>query len=270
MTDKPAVSFLIPAHDRPRELKAALASCLAQSCEDWEAVVVDDHSEQTDLQGLVADFNDERIRYTHLEIGERGVSAARNRAVALARSDRLVTLDSDDLNHPDRAARCRVLLAPEQPQLIYTRVRLFSDRQPKGRLKPVLQPFSAPLLEMMNFITNPGTAFTRRAIQAVDQGFRPELTMAEDYDLYLRMARAGVAIRAVDEEHVSYRKHPGATTSRRRDELHAAVMRVRELNDVRPFPLDAIRDHALPELCRNLLENPEQRALWSDDRWSDR
>ena len=264
----PAVSFLIPAHDRPRELKAALASCLAQSCEDWEAVVVDDHSEQADLEELVAGFDDERLRYTRLKGDERGVSAARNRAVALARSDRLVTLDSDDLNHPDRAARCRTLLDPARPQLIYTRVRLFSDRQPEGRLKPVLQPFSAPLLEMMNFITNPGTAFTRRAMEAVDQGFRPELTMAEDYDLYLRMARAGVAIRAVDEEHVSYRKHPGATTSRRRDELHAAVMRVRELNDVRPFPLDAIRDHALPELYRNLLENPDQRALWNDDRWS--
>ena len=270
MTRKPAVSFLIPAHDRPRELKAALASCLAQSCEDWEAVVVDDHSDRVDLQALVAGFSDERIRYLRLKNGEHGVSAARNRAVELARSDRLVTLDSDDLNHPHRAARCRALLDPAQPQLIYTRVRLFSDRQPEGRAKPVLQPFSAPLLEMMNFITNPGTAFTRRAMEAVDLGFRPELTMAEDYDLYLRMARAGVAIREVDEEHVSYRKHPGATTSQRRDELHAAVMQVRELNDVRPFPLDAVRDHALPELCRNLLENPDQRALWNDDRWSDR
>ena len=143
MTGKPAVSFLIPAHDRPRELKAALASCLTQSCEDWEAVVVDDHSDLADLQGLVAGFSDERMRYTRLESGEHGVSAARNRAVALARSDRLVTLDSDDLNHPDRAARCRVLLDPEQPQLIYTRVRLFSERQPEGRLKPILQPFSA-------------------------------------------------------------------------------------------------------------------------------
>ena len=56
----------------------------------------------------------------------------------------------------------------------------------------------------------------------------------------------------------------------RRDELHAAVMRVRELNDVRPFPLDAIRDHALPALCQNLLEDRDQRALWNDDRWSER
>jgi len=270
MTEKPAVSFLIPAHDRPRELRAALASCLAQSCGDWEAVVVDDHSEAADLEGVVAGFGEERLRYARLEGEERGVAVARNRAVELARSDRLVTLDSDDLNHPDRAARCSALLDPEEPQLIYTRVRLFGDDLPEGRLKRVLQPFSAPLLEMVNFITNPGTAFTRRAIQALDQGFRPELTMAEDYDLYLRMARAGVAIREVDEEHVSYRKHPGATTSRRRDELHAAVMRVRELNDVPPFPLEDIRRHALPALARNLLDDPEQRALWSDDRWSAR
>ena len=270
MTGKPAVSFLIPATTVPGSSGAALDSCLAQSSGDWEAVVVDDHSDTADLHGLVAGFNDERMRYTRLGTWEHGVSMARNRAVALARSDRLITLDSDDLNHPDRAARCRELLDPTEPQLIYTRVRLFSDRRPEGRPKRVLQPFSAPLLEMVNFITNPGTAFTRRAIEVVDQGFRPELTMAEDYDLYLRMARAGVAIREVDEEHVSYRKHPGATTSQRRDELHAAVMRVRELNDVRPFPLDAIRDQALPALCRNLLEDPDQRALWSDDRWSER
>ena len=164
------------------------------------------------------------------------MSAARNVAAGLARSDRPVTLDSDDLNHPDRAARCRVLLDPAEPQLIYTRVRLLSDQQPEGRPKRVLHPISAPLLEMMNFITNPGTASTRRTIQAVDPGFRPEPVMAEDHDLYLRMARAGVAIREVDEEHVSYRTHAGATTSVRRDEPHAAVMRVRALNDVRPFP----------------------------------
>ena len=67
MNGKPAVSFLIPAHDRPRELKAALASCLAQSCGDWEAVVVDDHSEAADLEEVVAGFGEERLRYARLE-----------------------------------------------------------------------------------------------------------------------------------------------------------------------------------------------------------
>ena len=82
------------------------------------------------------------------------------------------------------------------------------------------------------------------------------------------MARAGVTIRAIDEEHVSYRKHPKATTSRRQAELHEAVMTVRRLNGVQPFPIEAIRSHALPELASNLLDNPDLKALWQDDRWS--
>ena len=267
MTRTPAVSFLIPARNRPEELKQALASCLAQSCEAWEAVVVDDHSDNADLQALVAAFGDSRLRYARLPDGERGVSAARNQAIALARSPCLLTFDSDDLNHPHRAARCMELLDPSKPQLLYTRVRIFSSTRPSGHPKPVLQPFSAALLEMINFITNPGTAFTRQAFKAAGGGFRPSLSLAEDYDLYLRMARAGVAIRAIDEEHVSYRKHSDATTRRRSSELHDAVMAVRVLNQVKPFPLEAIKAHALPELSRNLLENADQRALWQDDRW---
>ena len=269
MTRKPAVSFLIPAHNRPGLLKAALASCFAQSCDAWDAVVVDDHSETDELQRLVANFKDARLRYARLDVGEHGVSMGRNRAIELARSDRLLTLDSDDLNNPHRAARCQELLDPSQAQLIYTRVRLFSAARPSGRPKPVLQPFSKALLEKVNFITNPGTAFTRKAFEAAGGSFRPSLSLAEDYDLYLRMARAGVSISAIDEEHVSYRKHPEATTRRRQGELHEAVMTVRRLNGVTPFPVEAIRTHALPELARNLLDNPDQKALWQDDRWNE-
>tara|TARA_B100000073_G_scaffold299993_1_gene266191 strand:- start:15 stop:833 length:819 start_codon:yes stop_codon:yes gene_type:complete len=265
--DHPVVSFLIPARDRAAELKSALASCLCQSIEPWEAVVVDDHSSQDDLSTLVEGFNDSRLRYHRQKQPLNGVSDARNTAIALARSDRLITLDSDDINHPHRAARCVDLLEPDQPSLIYTRVCLFSRTQPSGRPKPILQPFSAPLLTMVNFITNPGTAFTRKAVERAGGGFRSDLTLAEDYDLYLRMARAGVQIRAVDEVHVSYRKHSKAVTAKRSKELHEAIMTVRRLNGVAPFQLEAIRANALPELCRNVLDNPEQRSLWRDDRW---
>lgn len=268
MSKQPELSFLIPAKNRPQELKAALGSCLAQSLEDWEAIVVDDHSDSADLCAVVNTFQDARIKYHRLEDNNRGVSSARNQAIAIAQSDRLITLDSDDLNHPHRAARCLQLLNPSNPELIYTRVRLFSSARPEGRPKPVLQPFSSALLEMVNFITNPGTAFTRMAFEAAGEGFRHGLTMAEDYDLYLRMARAGVAIQAVDEEHVSYRKHPQATTANSNSTLHDAIMQVRILNQVEPFPLEAIRSHALPELSSNLLNDAAQRALWIDDRWT--
>ena len=266
-TDPPLVSFLVPARDRASELKVALASCLSQSIEAWEAVVVDDHSQTDDLEALVASFTDSRLRYYRLPDALRGVSDARNTALEQAHSDRLITLDSDDINHPHRAARCVELLDPDLPILIYTRVQLFSSNRPSGRPKPVLQPFSAPLLRMVNFITNPGTAFTLRAIESAGGGFCSDLSLAEDYDLYLRMAQAGVQIQAVDEVHVSYRKHAQAATNARSDELHEAIMMVRKRNNIAPFPLEAIEKHAIAELSQNVLHQNDQRALWSDDRW---
>ena len=266
-SNTPFVSFIIPARNRPLELSAALSSCQCQSLDHWEAVVVDDHSDKADLSTLIDGFSDSRIRYIKQDFGLTGEAAGRERAIAEARSNILITLDSDDLNHPHRAADCYDLLGLNSPRLIYTRVHLFSSNDLRGYPKPVFQPFSAPLLEMMNFITNPGTAFNRAAYQAAGGFYNQSLSLATDYDQYLRMARAGVSVLGVDRTHVSYRKHAGAVTAGRTDALHKAVMQVRIQNNVTPFPLDAIRAHALPELVRNVLENSEQRALWRDDRW---
>ena len=133
MTAAPLVSFITPAHNRPKELKAALASCLAQTLDNWEVVVVDDHSDQADLEALVSTFNDSRIRYIPQKEGRTGEAAGRETAIREAHSNILITLDSDDLNHPHRAARCFQLLNPSNPALIYTRVRLFSSARPEGR-----------------------------------------------------------------------------------------------------------------------------------------
>jgi len=268
MTTAPLVSFITPAHNRPKELKAALASCLAQTLDNWEAVVVDDHSDEADLEALVNTFNDSRIRYIRQAVERRGEAAGRETAIQDARSNILITLDSDDLNHPQRAARCLEYLKISSPRLVYTRVHHFSSSNPSGKPKPVFQPFNAKLLEMVNFITNPGTAFNRQAYKEAGGHYDTSLKLATDYDQFLRMARAGVSIIGVDEIHVSYRKHAGAVTSGAGEALHRAVMQVREQNSVEPFPIEAIRAHAIPELCHNILDNLEQRALWTDDRWN--
>lgn len=263
----PQVSFIVPVRNRAAELRVALASCLAQSFEAWEAIVLDDHSDEP-VEAVVRGFSDPRLRYQRQSADRHGVAAAREAAIALASTTILITLDGDDINQPQRAGRCLELLQGETARLIYTRVRLFSSGTPHSRPKPILQPFSAPLLERFNFITNPGTAFNRAAYLAAGAHYDPSLAMAEDYDLYLRMSRAGVSIEAIDEEHVCYRKHPESTTAGRPEALHAAIMQVRRKHAVPPFPLEAIAEHALPQLAHNLLHDPANRALWSDDRWS--
>lgn len=267
MASLPRVSFIVPVRNGAAALRVALASCLAQTYEAWEAVILDDHSDEP-VETVVRSFGDPRLRYQRQSHGRRGVAAAREAAIALANSDILITLDGDDINQAHRAGRCLELLEGGSPRLIYTRVRLFRSGSSRSRAKPILQPYSAPLLERFNFITNPGTAFNRAAYAAAGAHYDTSLAMAEDYELYLRMSRAGVAIEAIDEEHVCYRKHPDSTTAGRPEALHAAIMQVRRKHGVPPFPLEAIAAHALPQLSHNLLHNPANRELWSDDRWN--
>ena len=55
------LSFILPAW-KGRFLHQAVASIVAQSCPDWELVVVDDCSPEP-LAQILSDFDDPRIRY---------------------------------------------------------------------------------------------------------------------------------------------------------------------------------------------------------------
>tara|TARA_X000000950_G_C13852620_1_gene635191 strand:+ start:43 stop:849 length:807 start_codon:yes stop_codon:yes gene_type:complete len=267
MGNSPKVSFITPCFNRPKELNSALSSCLSQTFEDWEVIVLDDHSDTADLRKIVNNFNDSRIRYFPQSKGLKGEAAAREAAIEKASSDVFITLDSDDLNYPNRAARCLEILRGLTPKLLYSRVMHFGKNNPSGTIKPALQPFNAKLLNMYNYITNPGTAFNRSAYNLAGSHYDCSLELATDYDQYLRMSLANVNIMAIDEVHVGYRKHPGAVTSGKHLELHRAIMQIREKHKISPFPLQAIGNYALPEIYQNIVNNPNQKALWTDDRW---
>jgi glycosyltransferase involved in cell wall biosynthesis len=263
----PKVSFIVPVRNRGSMLRSALASCLSQSTEAWEAIVVDDHSDE-DIHSIVASFSDRRFRYYRLQSSQNGVAAARQAAIAQASTDVFITLDADDINHPHRAFRCADILIEASPRLIYTRVRLFSHKTGRNRPKPILHPYCSELLKYFNFITNPGTAFNRAAYHSAGGNYDQSLKIGEDYDLYLRMSTAAVQVFGLDEEHVSYRKAAGSTTQGQMDAMHEALMYIRAKHSIPPFCLETcIRRYALPELASTILDDPATTALWCDDRW---
>ena len=88
-------SIVIPVYNVAPYLRECLDSLLAQTCADWEAVCVDDGS--TDSSGAILDeyaAKDSRFVVVHQE--NRGVSAARNKGLDIAKGEWLVFLDADD------------------------------------------------------------------------------------------------------------------------------------------------------------------------------
>lgn len=94
----PAVSIIIPTHNRGELLMQTIASVRAQTFADFECVVVNDHSTD-DMLARLAPHEAEDARITHIDLpdSKRGAQAARNAGIAIAKGEYLILLDSDDL-----------------------------------------------------------------------------------------------------------------------------------------------------------------------------
>lgn len=110
----PLVSVLMPVYNGAATLPMALASLLAQSYANWEAIIVDDGS--TDGGGaLVASVNDPRIVYVRLAQNQ-GRAAARQAALDYARGELIAKLDADDWIYPHKLAH-QVKAMAELPEV---------------------------------------------------------------------------------------------------------------------------------------------------------
>jgi len=107
----PSCSVIIPVYNDPGYLAEALASVRAQSIDDWEAIVVDDGSDDERARANVESMDDARFRYIRHE-KNRGLAAARNTGIRAATSEIIVPLDSDDQLGPDYLARIVPFLEP--------------------------------------------------------------------------------------------------------------------------------------------------------------
>ena len=99
----PAVSVVLPVHNRADVLPRAISSVIEQSLENWELIIVDDGS--TDRSAEIAlSFHDERIRLVELSVN-RGGNAARNAGIREGQAPLIAFLDSDDAYLPQKLER---------------------------------------------------------------------------------------------------------------------------------------------------------------------
>lgn len=181
------VSVVIPTYQRAHLVGQAIESVLAQSYRDYEIIVVNDGSTD-DTATRLSEFAD-RIRVIHQ--ANRGVSAARNAGIQVAKGDLLAFLDDDDLWLPGKLASQVALFARNSAVgLVYGDMKLFDEAGERqgsyvDRCPPPLMQ-NAAVLFCYNFIPN-STVMVRRACLDQVGLFDESLPPCEDYDLWLRI-----------------------------------------------------------------------------------
>jgi peptidoglycan/xylan/chitin deacetylase (PgdA/CDA1 family) len=199
------VSVVIPARNAEATLRETLASLQAQTAADWEAVLVDDGSADGTRALAEALAEDEpRLRVFRTEAA--GVGAARNLGLALARFDRVLFLDADDLLRPSALALLGAELDRE-PQAVGAHcgwARLAPDGRTTGELEATQ---TGDLFARLAFqcVFPIHACLTRTELVRAVGGFDCELVTCEDWDLWLRLARLGRPFAAVPEVLALYR-----------------------------------------------------------------
>ena len=131
----PFFSVLITAFNRQNQIERCVRSCIHQTFDDFEIVVVDDASTDA-TAAMLAAIEEPRLRVVTHE-RNRGISPARATTVANARGEWLVMVDSDWELFPQCLARLRALIDGLPPGVRIIRSRLRWD---DGSISPAVMP----------------------------------------------------------------------------------------------------------------------------------
>ena len=222
----PAVSVLMSVHNGERWLKDAVDSILNQTMLDLELIVMDDASTDGTVAILDA-LPDKRLIIGRWHRHE-GLTRQLCRAMTFAQAPLIARLDADDTASPDRLEVQREfmkayphigLLGTAALLIDHDGVALRTERPPL-----VDSDIRRELIRHNPFIHS--SVMMRRSV--VDQvgGYDPSVLVAQDYDLWMRMATA-TQMANLFTPYVKRRLHSNQVSNRRQQERRRTEARVR-------------------------------------------
>lgn len=181
------ISIIIPTYNRRELLVRAVQSVFDQTFQDWELIVVDDGSQDGSCKAL-SPFQGRRFRYVYQK--HRGVSAARNLGIRLARFDWIAFLDSDDYWLPRKLQR-QLERLEECPhyRIIYTG-EIWMRRGTRVNPKRIHQKHSGWIYHrcLPLCIISPSSVLLHRQLLRQNGMFDEGFPVCEDYELWLRIS----------------------------------------------------------------------------------
>lgn len=186
----PYFSVVICSFNRAALLPRALDSLLAQHESDWEAIVVDDGS-QDDTPHVMRDYIGRYPQIRYMAHANRGLARSRNAGIQAAAGRYVTFLDSDDAYAPEHLASRRAILEADSTiDLLHGGCTILGDPYVPDRDDPTVRLHLADLVIGGTFVMQP------EKLRAVG-GF-PLVRFSEDSRLFDAIAAQGMKIVKTD------------------------------------------------------------------------
>ncbi len=224
----PQVSVIIPAYNIAPYIIETLDSVFAQTFTDYEVIVVNDGSPDTEeFEAALQPYLD-RIVYLKQQNG--GASLARNAGLQAARGEFIAFLDGDDVWLPHYLEEQMNFIQTRGCDLACADATFFGESHDTAPSYMIAWMNDAPeigdfgffeLVDARRSVITSGVVARRKPI--LDIGlFDPELRRGQDFDLWLRLAAAGKSLSFQRKPLLKYRCRPnslsgGVINSHRRE-----------------------------------------------------
>jgi glycosyltransferase involved in cell wall biosynthesis len=246
-TNSLLVSVIIPAFKVATFISDTLDSVFTQNVKDFEVIVINDGSPDTEeLEMALAPY---RHKIEYLKQPNMGAGAARNAGLRKARGKYVAFLDGDDiwLEH-FLSSQLQLLTSDGGFDLVYADAVNFGDPTSEGRTSMATNPskgdadFEALITGSCSVLTS--TVLARRNLILKVGLFDEGLPNSQDFDLWLRLARdANARISYQRVVLVRRRLYPGSLASDGLKSLQgeiAVLNKLRRRDDLSPAEMNAI------------------------------
>lgn len=191
---KPLVSVIIPAFNAAEFIGETVDSVFAQTFTDFEVIVINDGSPDTQELERVLQRFPSKLHYIKQE--NQGAAAARNTGLRAAEGEFVAFLDADDAWLPTFMEKQLDLLKRNNADFVFADALLFGDSPVAGRTFMQVEPPRGEVtpenLLSVKVTVLTSTVLARKAPILEAGLFDVSMRRGQDFDLWLRLAKAGV------------------------------------------------------------------------------
>ncbi len=214
----PKVSIIIPTYNSSAFIERAVGSVLRQTFTDWELLIVDDGSTD-DTVDLVTEFikQDSRIKLFRTPQNSGGPALPKNIGIENARGEYVAFLDHDDEWLPEKLAKQLKVFEDSRDEklgLVACYININNDsRNVAIKYHDMYKKQALAILLQYNFLATSSCVIVRAEIFRMIGFFDTKFKISDDWDMWLRIARANYRFDFVPEFLCNYNMHQNNSSS---------------------------------------------------------
>jgi glycosyltransferase involved in cell wall biosynthesis len=208
----PKVSVLMPVYNGELYLQEAIDSILNQTFRDFELLIIDDCSTDGSVD-IAKAYTDPRVKVIANPYNQ-GLRVILNQGNRLAKAEYIARMDCDDISLPQRLAKQVEYLDRHPDIAIVGAQSIYID--PRGKIFPNQRMFRCPLAPSSIGWTasyecpfvHPLVMYRKQILWDKLGGYDESITLAEDFEMWLRLLEHNYQGANLNETLLKYRIHP--------------------------------------------------------------